>query len=388
MRGAKQVITLRGPSGVRRGSALRDLGSIEDGSVLIKDGFIAAVGTSRRVENLKEARNALEIPVNGQIVMPGFVDASFSLGIDRAPQSPNGVRQRKKRSEFYDETVSLLSSCLQHGTLTTEVKANGDSLDLRPQFFISRQLARIDGNPVRIIRTCRVRRFPNGDDRTSKRFTAAVAALARRKLVQYLELDADPQSGVGSTALLRAAEYAKVRLKLFWPGGAPNILADHLTRLVPLTVCCPCDLSSEEFSVLSSARSIIVFSPTKEVFENVTPKCARDAIDAGAAIALSTGYDARYAPTFNMQMALALAVIGLRLTPEEAITAATINAAYATGCGDSVGSLEVGKRADLLVLNVPDYRNLHRQFGVNHVELAIRDGNIVFSRPPVKLSSR
>jgi imidazolonepropionase len=68
------------------------------------------------------------------------------------------------------------------------------------------------------------------------------------------------------------------------------------------------------------------------------------------------------------------------LTAEEAIAAATINAAYACGCGETAGSLECGKRANLLVLDISDYRDLPRQFGVNHVEIAIRDGAVVFSR--------
>jgi imidazolonepropionase len=88
-----------------------------------------------------------------------------------------------------------------------------------------------------------------------------------------------------------------------------------------------------------------------------------------------------------MQMALALAVLRLRLTPEEAIAAATINAAYATGCGDSVGSLEVGKQADLLVLDIPDYREVHRQFGINHVAMVIREGKVVVSRKNSKVGA-
>ena len=81
-----------------------------------------------------------------------------------------------------------------------------------------------------------------------------------------------------------------------------------------------------------------------------------------------------------MQMAIALAVGRLQLTPEEAITAATVNAAYASGIGHRAGSLEVGKQADLVFLNLTSYRDLPRQFGINHVGLVIRAGNVVFNR--------
>lgn len=81
-----------------------------------------------------------------------------------------------------------------------------------------------------------------------------------------------------------------------------------------------------------------------------------------------------------MQMALSFAVLHLRLTIEQAITAATINAAHAAGVGHLTGSLEAGKRADILILTLSDYREIPRQFGINHVGMAIREGNVVFNR--------
>jgi imidazolonepropionase len=371
---------------VRRGPTLGHLGVIEDGSVLIRDGLIAAVGTSRRIENLKAARNAIDIPVNGSIVIPGFVDASLNLSVE-SDTGRQSLKKRKNATEFHHETLSLLRSCLQYGTLTAEVKANLDGLDRCSHFPLFRQLGRIGNNPVRMIRTCRISRLPDADDRASKSLTEALAGLARRNLVQFVELKAEPESGAGTAGLLRAAEHANLRLKLLWPGGSPGRLADLLSRLNPLTVCCPPHLSSGESLLLSKASSIAVFSPSQEASETSTPKYAREAVDFGGAIAISTGYDVTYAPSFSMQMALALAVLRLRLTPEEAIAAATINAAYATGCGDSVGSLEVGKQADLLVLDIPDYREVHRQFGINHVAMVIREGKVVVSRKNSKVGA-
>ncbi len=362
---------------MRRGPALSDLGIIQDGSVLIRDGLIAAVGTTRRVENLKEARAAREICVDGNIVMPAFVDAGFNLyAEDSSPSS----RRRKTASEFHDASIALMRACSEHGTLTAEVKTNGDGPDLRSHFSVFRQLAKIGGNPVRIVRTCRVSPFLDTDERAADAFIDAVAALGRGELARYLELKAEPDSLAGIAVLLRAGEQAKLRWKLLWPGGSPDTLADLLSRFTPLTVSCPSCVTSQEVSLLSHAPAIIVFSPGKEAFDMRSGKCARDVADVGASVALSTGYDEQESPTFNMQMALTLAVIRLHLTPEEAITAATNNAAYAAGCGQTVGTLEVGKNADLLALNVPDYREIHRQFGVNHVQLAIRDGIVLFDR--------
>src|SRR5579864_4102033 len=79
IRGARQLLTLRGPSGSRRGADLRNLGLIQDGAVLIVDGLIKEVGSSRRVENLALARQADEIDASGRVVMPGFVDSHMHL---------------------------------------------------------------------------------------------------------------------------------------------------------------------------------------------------------------------------------------------------------------------------------------------------------------------
>ncbi|MBV8896013.1 MAG: hypothetical protein JO051_05865, partial [Acidobacteriaceae bacterium] len=105
LQGAKQVLTLRGPRGVRRGAALRDLGVIEDGAVLLRDGVIAEVGSTRRLENLKDARAAIEIPANGRIVVPGFVDAHVSLRIDPAHSGEKQIHRRQSMLYFYDDSL-------------------------------------------------------------------------------------------------------------------------------------------------------------------------------------------------------------------------------------------------------------------------------------------
>lgn len=380
VRGAKQLLTLRGPNGVRRGSALCDVGAIENGAVLIQDGVIAAVGNSRRIENLKESRNAIEIPANRNIVMPAFVDASINLGVDSNSGYAQLSSKRKNGSEFHEQTLSLLHSCLQHGTLTAEVKATVDGPDLTSRLALLRQLAKISNSPIRIVRTCRI--SLDADDDASLGLPETLAALLRSKLVEYVELDAGAEGKPGCAAF-GTPEQPNLHLKLLWPGGSADRLRDLLSCFRPLSVCCPGQLSSEQSLVLSKASSIVVFSPGQEVFEATNPTWARDVVDGRGAIALSSGYDVTYAPTFSMQMAMALAVIRLRLTPEEAIVAATINAAYATGRGNSVGSLEVGKQADLLVLNVPDYRQIHRQFGINNVAMVIRAGQVVVGRTKV-----
>jgi len=107
---------------------------------------------------------------------------------------------------------------------------------------------------------------------------------------------------------------------------------------------------------------------------------ARGLIEAGAAVALATDFNPGTSPTLNMQFVLALACSALRMTPAEAISAATINAAYSLRRADRLGSLEPGKQADLAVMEVDDYRKIPYYFGWNHCVMTVKRGRIIYSR--------
>lgn len=360
---------------MRRGAALHDLGIIEDGSVLVRDGIIAAVGTTRRIENLKEARDALEISAHGKVLMPGFIDASLNLSLRPVPTPP----RRRPVGDFYEDSLTLLRSCLQHGTLAAEVKANSGSQDFRSDVSVLRKLARIGSNPVRMVPTWLVNRpsperSDQGDDLLS-----TLNVLARRKLIQGLEFtpSADP---LLDEDVLAIAEEAGIAMKLLWPGGSEEALYRLLNHYNTQTVRCLAEVTAAEAALFSQRNITAVFGTGKEVFEGPAGTSARHVADAGGAIALSSGYQSTSGASFSMQMSISLAVARMGLTAEEAFTAATINAAHALGCAHLTGSLEIGKQADMIMLNVPDYREVPRQFGINHVEMAMREGTIVLSR--------
>lgn len=359
---------------MRRGAALHDLGIIEDGSVLIRDGIIAAVGSTRRIENLKEAQSALELPANGRVVMPGFIDASLSLSLETV-QNPE---KRRRMGDFYDDSLALMRSCLQHGTLAAEVKASADTQALRSDVSVMRKLAHIGSNPVRMIRTWRLSRSsPGGGDADD--LVRTLNVLVRRKLIHFLELTPAVEQSLRPD-VINSAEEAAIGVKLSWPGGSSERLLQLLNDYQPSTVCCLSHITPAESIILSAGPFITVFATGKEVFEGPTGTSARQVVEAGGAIALSSGYESSSATSFSMQMSVSLAVARLGLSAEEAFTAATINAAHAAGCAHLTGSLEAGKQADIIMLNVPDYREVPRQFGINHVEMAMRQGTIVFNR--------
>jgi imidazolonepropionase len=133
--------------------------------------------------------------------------------------------------------------------------------------------------------------------------------------------------------------------------------------------------------MMSQRDVLLSLSPGRDVLERDCNSLAwRVYLDYGGAVVLASGYDPVESPLFNLQMSIALAVFRLGLTPEEAISAATINAAYASGLGARCGSLEHGKDADVVLMNLSDYRELPCRFGMNNVGMVIRGGEVMSNR--------
>ena len=237
-----------------------------------------------------------------------------------------------------------------------------------------RQLARIGNNPVGMKRiwnpVADAKEMPN-----VSMLAAALETVSKRKLADAVALN-----GISEDPLGEAASRSEMPLRLDWRGGSADKLARALLRYSPASVYCQDNLSAGEREALARSGSTGVFSAGGALLDSQPGNCIRDLVEVGGAIALGSGYDALNEPNFNMQLVLALAVRRLNLTIEQAIVATTINAAYAMDCGDEIGSLEPGKRAEVLVLNLSDYRELPRRLGVNHVAMAIRDGNLVINR--------
>jgi imidazolonepropionase len=389
LRGARQLLTLRGPESPRRGAHLQDLGLIEDGSLLLRGEQIYAVGSTRRIENMRETRDALEVSAAGQIILPGFVDVDLNLSRPPEPAALSDRSKSRKLQKLYEGSLELMRSCLQHGTVTADVKASARSSDFASDVGVMRQLAKIGHNPVHMRRTWQVQR-PSLTAAESEDLTRTFEVLARRKLMDGVEVEAsEPASDHALNLLARLRENCtreQLDLKLRWHGGPDAHFREHLAAAKPDALHCSSHLVSEDVEICARWNKTVVFSPGSELSHS-SGKAARQLIDAGLAVALGSGYDALRTPGFSMQMAISLAILRAELTPEEAITAGTINAAYAAGYGAVAGSLQVGKRANLLVLTVPDYREISRQFGVNHVGMVFRDGALVINRGHWKIGA-
>jgi imidazolonepropionase len=370
IRGARQLLTLRGPSGPRRGTDLRNLGIIQDGAVLIADGLIREVGPSRRLENLALARGADEIDASGRVVMPGFVDCHAHLASGDPDLSPRTI-----------ETLALrvVEQAVRHGTTAVEAKS-GLGITDAGELKILRVYGALRELPFTMVPTF-VGATPG------QNFERVLPVLRRRKLAEFAEIQCE-EGGFTPDEICRFLTLAReTGLGLKVSAGraaAPNTIAMAVeTRAV--TVDGVQDLTEHEALLLSRSATIATGIPGALFQRGIAHSAAaRTLIDHGAAVALASGYHPCDSPSQNMQMTIALACRTLQMTAAEAIAASTINAAHAMRREASIGSIESGKSADLLMLSVPDYRELPYHFGVNLVDSVMCRGAVLVERSEVR----
>jgi len=403
VRGARQLLTLRGPSGPRRGTDLRNLGIIQDGAVLIADGLIREVGPSRRLENLALARGADEIDASGRVVMPGFVDSHAHLAggparvsdyemriggatDEQIAQAGGGplatARAIHELSPRTLETLALraLEGAVRHGTTALEAKS-GLGITDAGEVKILRVYAGLRELPVTLVPTFLATRVP------PERGERLLPMLRRRKLAEFADIRCEP----GSFAMTEACRYLATARELglglklnAGPRSNPGAIASAV-EIGVASVGHVAEATESDAMLLARSQTIATLIPGAAFHsrtEHYPP--ARMLIDHGAAVALATGYHPYDCPSQNMQMTIALACRTLQMTAAEAIAASTINAAHALRRADSIGSIETGKSADLLMLSVPDYRELPYHFGVNLVDLVTSRGTVLVERSEVK----
>jgi imidazolonepropionase len=401
IRGARQLLTLRGPAGPRRGSALRELGLIPDGALLVREGVIEELGSSRRVENLAAARGAEEIDATGRVVMPGFVDSHTFLvsgapllkeyedriagiaagGVTKAWKTTAHAIQSTTASRLEARGRLLADSMIRHGTTTCEAES-GFGGDSTGELKTLRALAHLNGQPLDVESTfLAIPPVPDAGVEFDLLGLRLLPVVRKRRLARFVAVSPDGlPGGVGrATRVLEAARATGFLLKAHAEQFRRTGFVRTAVRMGAASVDHLDWVAEEDAAALAGSNTIATVLPAAAFHggeERYAP--ARMLVDAGAALALASGFSPPTSPTLSMQMVVSLACSRMGLTAAEALAAATINGAYALRRAGRVGSLEVGKSADLIMLDVADYREIPYLFGVNSVRLTIKRGVVVW----------
>lgn len=408
---ASQLLTLAG--GPQRGEALGELGIIEDGAVLIRDETIVAVGRSADLRAAYPDEPLLD--AEGCVVMPGFVDPHTHLiwAGDRAAEFEmkmagrhyleilaagggilSTVRATRAASleSLLNQTRPRLVRMFAHGTTTAEAKT-GYGLQLATELRLLQALLKLDAEgPLELAFTfLAAHAVPPEYEHDPQGYVDLICETMLPVLRQWWENQAPgrplPFVDVFCENKAFTVEQSRQMLQRAKELGFPlKIHADEFENLGGASLAVELGAASADHLVKTSAADIAALGASETVAVSLpcTPfglaECeytpAQDLLRAGAILALATDCNPGTAWCESMQFAIALACRTLKLTPAQAIAAATINAAHAIRRADRLGSLEPGKQADLLILSVPDYRHLGYRFGTNLVRKVIKRGRV------------
>lgn len=393
---ASQLVTLEGPKMPRTGPDMAELGIIQNGGMLIRDGRIEDVGTSDEIQ--KKAGNADVIDARGRVVLPGFVDAHTHLVFagnrlddferrargetyEQIAKAGGGIWSTVEKTRAASEADLLVEAkkhadwFLSFGTTTVESKS-GYGLSPEDELKILRVMRRLrQETPLEIVPT----------------FLGAHAIPRKMQPNEYVDLVVDemlPQVASENLAefcdvfcergyfdieqsrrILAAAKNVGLKLRIHADqlsnsGGArlaadlKATTADHLEKT-----------DGQGIAVLKSGGVQPVLLPGSVYALGSTryPR-AREMIEAGLAVVIATDFNPGSSPTPSMPMVLSLACTQMKMTPAEAITASTINPAYSLGRADRIGSIKSGKAANFSIFDCEDYRELAYWFGFPQVQ--------------------
>ncbi len=408
-----QLVTCAADGKAKKGAKMQNLGIIENGAVVIIDEKIAAVGKSDEI--LREFESENTIDANGKTVSPAFVEChthivfagnrfdEFELKIKGADyleilKSGGGilstVRQTRLASlaELVEQSRQRLDKLLALGVTTAEVKT-GYGLDTCTELKMLEAIFELDKtHPIDLIPTFLPAHavppeFKENPDEYVKLICEEMLPKAKQTLDSRLSTldffvdvfcERNAFNLEQSRKVLEKAKSLGFKLKAHVDeftnlGGARMAIELGATSIDHLDA-----ISDEEIALLAASETIGVVTPTVNFnFGSTEFADARKLIDAGCAVALSTDYNPGSAPCPSLPNAMAIACRYQKLLPSETFNAATINAAFAVGLGDKIGSLETGKQADLLIFDTKDYREIAYEFGGNLIEKVFKKGKII-----------
>ena len=397
---AAQIVTPEGNT-ARHGREMKQLKIYENQSILIENGKIRSIGNQPDWEKLVPADK--QIDATGKAVLPGFVDShthlvfggyrpdeflwrmggmSYMEIMERGGGILNTMKATREasREELVDHSMDFLKKMLAMGVTTVEAKSGyGQDHDTEiKQMEVVRDLN--EKQPIELVSTfLGAHAVPpeykdRGDDFIEFLLKDVMPEVAEKHLAEFCDVFCE--KGVFSIEQSRhlLTEARKMGFKL-------KIHADEIVSLGGAELAGELHATSADHLLHASDAGIRAMADNgvdttafclKEPFAR-----AREMIDAGCAVALATDFNPGSGFTFSVPLMIGLAVIYMKMSAEEAITALTLNGAAALDRADRIGSLEPGKQADLVILQYPSYKFLPYHTGVNIVETVIKKGKVV-----------
>ncbi|CDZ74312.1 Imidazolonepropionase [Peptoniphilus sp. ING2-D1G] len=410
-----ELITMQGPQRPWLKKDIESLTRIEDGVVIIKDDKILDAGEKTLLSDYDISEDTEVIDAKGKLVTPGLVDSHVHLifagwrenelaltlkgyeYIDILKQGGGILSTVKKtreatEDELYAHVYKLLDNMLEYGTTTSEAKS-GYGLELETELKSLRVIKKLDENhAVDLVPTfLGAHAVPpeykdRSDEYTDYVINEMLPAVAEENLAEFCDVFCD--EGVFSVEqarkILQRAKELNMKLKIHADelaslGGAElsaelgATTAEHLLKIT--------DRGIEEMAKSGVIATLLPGTPFYLMLEEYAD--ARKMIDNNLAVSIATDLNPGTSATESLQIIMNLASYMMKMTPEEIITAVTINAAYGVGRGDSVGSLSKGKLADLVIWNADNIEFLSYHFGVNLVDKVVKKGKLVVNNSKI-----
>lgn len=395
--------------GPRRGSGLKELGILNDGAVLCLGGKIVSVGRTKdalRDPWLKKHRKKVtEIDCAGKVVLPGFVDShthpvfvgprlvDFEKRIEGASYEDiaaagGGIRssleavRKSAKNALAAKFVTVLEDMAAHGTTTVEAKS-GYGLtvesELKSLEAIKDAASLWRGTVVATLLGAHV--VPKEFQGCSQNYVEIVCKemiprAARRKLAQFVDVFCDQGAFTAEETeqIFAAAKQHGLSVRAHMGQLSETVLGPFL-RFDPASFDHMDHVNKDDIPQLAKRDTVATLVPGANYFLGLKEyPNARRLIDSGVPVALATDYNPGTSPTISMPMAMSLACTHMKMSPAEAVAAATINGAWALRLADRKGSIEPGKDADLAMFDVNDYREIPYWFGANHCAETVLNG--------------
>ena len=395
---ARQLVTAAGASVPRRGEGLREPGIVEDGAIVIRDGVIRWVGPTDRLPD----KSAPEFDASGKVVLPGFVDShthavfartradEFEWRIQGTPYMDilargGGILSSVKAvREAVGLRVQFADRFLEFGTTTIEAKS-GYGLNLESEIRMleaMRSAGKLEVVPTYLGAHALPPEFRGRRAAFVDQIIEDLHTICARNLAEFYDVFVEPGAFTPEEGrrIFAAAKAAGLGIKIhadeFKSSGAATLAvevgatsADHLGAI-----------AESDIDRIAKSNVVATLLPaTLFMLGESHYAPARKLIESGAAVALATDFNPGTSPTLNMQFVLSLACTQMKMTPAEAIVAATINGACAVRRQDRLGSIEEGKDADIAVFDLSDYREIPYFAAVNFCVATFKRGEMVWS---------